>query len=113
MEQEQRITVEQTVLKLLRHVSVVLSVSFLNTVYGVAVLFIHCSRDEEVRNDVISFCFIITKLNAGCWLFTAVEDIQVPLYHVSRVSVLLINGLLSEFVAHLVILTVTDIISIA
>ena len=113
MEQKQRITVKQSVLKLLGNVSVVLSVSFLNTVYGIAKLFVHSSRNEEVRNDVISFCFIIPKLNAGFRLSAAVEDIQVPLYHVSRIGVLLINGLLPEFVAHLIILTVTDIISIA
>ena len=113
MEQEQRITVEQTVLKLLRYVSVVLSVSFLNTVYGIAKLFVHSSRNEEVRNDVITFCFIIPKLYTGFRLSAAVEDIQVPLYHVSRISVLLINRLFSEFVAHLIILAVTDIISIA
>ena len=89
MEQKQRITVKQSVLKLLGNVSVIHSVSFLDTIYGIEKLFVHSSRNEEGRNDVISFCFIIPKLNAGFRLSAAVEDIQVPLYHVSRIGVLL------------------------
>ena len=65
MEQKQSITIKQPILKMLRHISIVLSVGFLNTIYGIAILFIHCCGDKEVRNNVISFCFIITQFYTG------------------------------------------------
>ena len=64
MEQQQRVTVIQTVVKLLRHIAVALAVGLFYAVVAIIKLPVHRCRDKEIWNDIISFCLVITQLHA-------------------------------------------------
>lgn len=82
------------------------------TFFIIAELLVHASRDEEVGDDIVALCFIITQLDAGRAFLVAltIEDIEVPLDDIPRVGILFVDAFAPQFVAHFVVLGVAYVV---
>lgn len=66
---------------------------------------------QKVRNDIVPFRHIITESNARLSSFSTIENVKIPLYYISCIGILLIDGFRTEFMPHLIVLAVTNVIS--
>ena len=113
MEQQQRITVKQTVFELLFAMPIVLPICLFNTVIGIVEGFVHFRRNEKVWNDIIALCHIITKPYTRLRFIASIENIKVPLDNIPGVSVLLVDRFRPKGMSHLVIFRIANIICLA
>ena len=112
MEQQQRVTVKQTVLEMFFPMFVVLPVGLLYSVICIVESLIHLGGYKEVWNDIITFCQIIPQLNARLRRTAFIEYVKVPLNNIPCVCVLLVDGLITQLMANLIIFGISNVISL-
>lgn len=89
---------------------VLFTVCFIYSVIGVIKFHVHLCADEEIRDDIVTFGYVIAQTYTGLSCSTHIKNVQIPLYYISSICILLVNGFRCQLMTNLIILTVANIV---